>query len=204
MNININTFNKWAELGKDKSMAENHKSSVNKMFEIINKKILSLGKPFNFLDLGCGNGWVVRKILKNTNCIDATGIDGAKNMIDIARTYKIGDFIEHNIEDYSFKKKFDIIFSMETFYYFNDADYLLQTLYKNNLNDQGLFIIGIDHYKENKPSLNWGDDYNLKIKTFSINEWKKKFKKANLKNINYLQHDKNKDWEGTLIIYGEK
>ena len=38
MNININTFNKWAELGKDKSMAENHKSSVNKMFDIINKK----------------------------------------------------------------------------------------------------------------------------------------------------------------------
>ena len=35
MNININTFNKWADLGKDKSMAKNHEDSVNKMFDIM-------------------------------------------------------------------------------------------------------------------------------------------------------------------------
>ena len=35
MNININTFNNWAALGKDKSMEKGHYSSVNKMFEIL-------------------------------------------------------------------------------------------------------------------------------------------------------------------------
>ena len=31
--------------------------------------------------LGCGNGWVVRKVAKNPLCIRAVGIDGAEKII---------------------------------------------------------------------------------------------------------------------------
>jgi len=203
MNININTFNEWAKLGKDKSMAKNHESSVDRMFEIINEKS-KFNDSFNFLDLGCGNGWVIRKIMEYKNCISATGLDGSENMINIANSYKIGNFYKENIEQYTFKKKFDIIFSMETLYYIKNVDNLLNDIYLNGLNNGGLLIIGIDHYKENIPSLNWGNDYNLDINTYSINQWQTKFINCNFKNVSSIQHDKKNDWEGTLIISAEK
>ena len=65
MNINIDTFNKWAILDKDKGMERGHASSVSKMFDIFSNESSIINNPFNFLDLGCGNGWVVRKILEN-------------------------------------------------------------------------------------------------------------------------------------------
>ena len=200
MNININTFNKWADLGKDKSMAKNHEDSVNKMFDIIKQKGFLFSKPFNFIDIGCGNGWVVRKILDYKNCNYALGIDGAKNMIKIANTYNKGTFLEEDIGNFKFKKKFDIIFSMETFYYLSNIDQILKDIYNNGLDEYGILIIGIDHYKENTPSLNWGNDYDLDIKTLSINEWRKKMSINKFKNINLFQFNKKDDWQGTLII----
>ena len=200
MNININTFNKWADSGKDKSMAKNHENSVNKMFDIIKQKGFSFSKPFNFIDIGCGNGWVVRKILDYKNCNYALGIDGAKNMIKIANTYNKGTFLEEDIGNFKFKKKFDIIFSMETFYYLSNIDQILKDIYNNGLDQHGILIIGIDHYKENTPSLNWGNEYNLDIKTLSIDEWRKKMSINKFKNINLLQFNKKDDWQGTLII----
>tara|TARA_B100001175_G_C19477388_1_gene625113 strand:+ start:812 stop:1426 length:615 start_codon:yes stop_codon:yes gene_type:complete len=204
MNINIDTFNKWALLDKDEGMERGHASSVSKMFEIFESKSSIINTPFKFLDLGCGNGWVIRKILENQNCTYALGVDGAPEMIKKARNLdSIGEYFNINIEDWTFNKDYDIIFSMETFYYFKDLESVLKKVY-NNLNDNGLFIIGIDHYLENKPSLNWDKEFNLSLNTLSINEWISKFKISGFKNIQYIIHDKKEDWNGTLILYGYK
>ena len=204
MNINIDTFNKWALLDKDEGMERGHASSVSKMFEIFESKSSIINTPFKFLDLGCGNGWVIRKILENQNCTYALGVDGAPEMIKKARNLdSIGEYLNINIEDWTFNKDYDIIFSMETFYYFKDLESVLKKVY-NNLNDNGLFIIGIDHYLENKPSLNWDKEFNLSLNTLSINEWISKFKISGFKNIQYIIHDKKEDWNGTLILYGYK
>ena len=37
-NININTFNNWAIVGKDEGMEKGHAPAVNKMLDIINSK----------------------------------------------------------------------------------------------------------------------------------------------------------------------
>ena len=204
MNINIDTFNKWALLDKDKGMERGHANSVSKMFEIFESENSIINIPFKFLDLGCGNGWVIRKILENQNCTYALGVDGAPEMIKKARNLDtIGEYLNINIEDWTFNKDYDIIFSMETFYYFKDLESVLKKVY-NNLNDNGLFIIGIDHYLENKPSLNWDKEFNLSLNTLSINEWISKFKISGFKNIQYIIHDKKEDWNGTLILYGYK
>ena len=39
-----------------------------------------------FIDAGCGNGWVVRKVSNNRNCLKAIGIDGSKKMIEKAKS----------------------------------------------------------------------------------------------------------------------
>jgi len=80
----------------------------------------------------------------------------------------------------------------------------LNKIYHKGLKDNGIVIIGIDHYKENKPSLNWSKDYNLNMRTLSISEWKDEFLNFKFKKITHYQFGKNKDWNGTLIILAQK
>ena len=70
------TFDKWAQNGRAELMEEEHGKNVLKFLESI-----SFDKSFTFLDVGCGNGWVIRKIVKEKNCKKAIGIDKSKKMI---------------------------------------------------------------------------------------------------------------------------
>ena len=204
MNINIKTFDDWALSRKDIKMEKGHTKSVDKMISIIKKKSEIINNKFSFLDLGCGNGWVVRKILKNNNCINAVGIDGSPNMIKIANEYQNGNFHQERIENIKFNKKYDIIFSMETFYYLDDIQDVLTNIYKNGIRKNGMIIIGIDHYLENEPTLSWDTDYNLSTKTYGIKKWLSLFKLSGFKNTKHMIFGKNKDWHGTLIIFAVK
>ena len=202
MNINIDTFNQWAKKGKDIKMAEGHTPAVDKMMDMVFK---SKSKIFNMIDIGCGNGWVVKKFKNNPMCYDATGIDGAKQMINNAfNSDPNGEYICAEIESWDNIDKYDVVFSMETFYYFDNPELLIKKIYKDYLNTNGTLIIGIDHYLENKSTLNWNDEFNIKTNTFSKMKWFNFFKKAGFKNCQMNQVCAKKDWEGTLIISGDK
>ena len=56
-------FDKWAKTGRAEEMEKGHGATVNKFLDK-----LVFDKPFTFLDIGCGNGWVVRKISQLSNC----------------------------------------------------------------------------------------------------------------------------------------
>ena len=184
-------------------MEKGHTQSVNYMITLLKEKLL-LKKKFNFLDLGCGNGWVVKKISRNKFCNLAVGIDGAKNMIRNAKENSNNEiFINENIENWNFDTKFDIIFSMETLYYMKNINDLIDNISKNLLKENGSIIIGIDHYSENTPSLTWGEDYNLDINTLSSIQWKKLFTKNKFQNIEIEFFGKKDDWNGTMILYAE-
>ena len=55
-------FGEWAEIGKDIGMEESHAIAVDEMISFALKERLDVGKNFSFLDIGCGNGWVVRNV----------------------------------------------------------------------------------------------------------------------------------------------
>ena len=200
----ISLFNKWVELGKDDGMEKNHAPSVNAMLELIPSKFTS--SNFDFLDIGCGNGWLVNKVSKLKNCSKSVGVDGAKKMIEKAR---LNDSKSHYIQldlnnIYSFKEKFDIIFSMEVVYYLNNPQSLINHVFDNLLNKGGIFIMGIDYYTENKKSLNWPQDLNVKMFKGSILEWKKIFINSGFDNTTTYQVCASKDWAGTLVVLGTK
>ena len=76
-------FSAWAVAGKDEKMARGHLPSVLEMLNEAKKVAPSnFGKPFRFLDIGCGNGWVTRMVSESfPSCIKSTGLDGASEMI---------------------------------------------------------------------------------------------------------------------------
>ena len=76
MDKTAKVFDTWATAGRSEEMEKGHGMSVSKFLGSV-----SFDKPFSFLDIGCGNGWVVRKIAQLPKCKKAVGIDKSKNMI---------------------------------------------------------------------------------------------------------------------------
>ena len=74
-------FDVWAKSGRSEDMEKGHGTTVN---QFLNK--LSLKANFRFLDIGCGNGWVVRKMSQHDSCIKAIGIDKSNMMIKNAKS----------------------------------------------------------------------------------------------------------------------
>ena len=108
-------FDEWAVTGRAEEMEKGHGVTVNKFLDSI-----SFDKPFSFLDVGCGNGWIVRKIAQLPNCKKAVGIDKSKKMISVAiskQIYKKEKYTCTNLESWNYRGKFDVIFSMESLYY---------------------------------------------------------------------------------------
>ncbi len=200
------TFDKWAQNGKAELMEIEHGKNVLKFL-----KTISFDKPFTFLDVGCGNGWVVRKIAKEKNCKKSTGIDKSKKMI-IQSKKKIDsekeEFIHTDIELMNNKRKFNFIFSMESLYYADSIEIALDKIYKL-LKPGGQFFCGTDFYTDNKATTQWAGIMKIQMHLHSKKEWKGFFQKTGFdvktKQIKDLKNKKKWKREfGTLFIIGTK
>ena len=198
-------FNQWAQVGKDKGMEQNHAKSVEDMLNFALRERYSIEKKFNFLDLGCGNGWVVQRIAKEQLCYESTGIDGADHMIKNAKKKDpVSEYILKDINSYQPKKKFDLIHSMEVLYYLDDPKRIIKNIYNSLMKINGRLIIGIDLYFENQDSHTWEERVGTKMKMLKESEWISFFELAGFKEIKSWRSNKQKDWAGTLVITGKK
>lgn len=163
-------FDSWAKLGKDEGMERGHAASVESMLEHALSRVQG---EFSAIDVGCGNGWVVRKLASNPDCISAIGVDGAESMIAKARQIDAdGDYRLAILPQWKPDSKVDLIHSMEFMYYLDNPTEMLQSFALNWLNSKGLVVIGIDHYLENEDSHSWPSDLDVKMKMMSQEEWR--------------------------------
>ena len=198
-------FEAWAKEGKDIGMEKTHEFPVNEMIDFAIKERKKIRKQFSFLDLGCGNGWVVRKVTKNLLCKRSVGIDGANQMILNAKA-KGGDaeYILADINSYKSSEKFDVIHSMEVLYYLDKPSKIIKRIVDSWLNRAGRLIIGVDHYYENTESHSWQEKVGTKMHMLKESEWIKIFKASGLSHVESWRSNKGKDWAGTLVISGIK
>ena len=200
------TFDKWAQNGRAELMEVEHGKNVSKFLQTI-----SFDKPFTFLDVGCGNGWVVRKIAKEKNCKKSIGIDKSKKMIIEAKKKKSlenEEYIHTDIESLEYRKKFDYIFSMESLYYADSIEMALEKIFKK-LKPSGQFFCGTDFYTDNKATARWASIMKIQMHLHSKKEWKKFFQNTGFsvktKHIKDLKNTKKWKREyGTLFITGTK
>ncbi|MGV7225697.1 MAG: class I SAM-dependent methyltransferase [Nitrosopumilus sp.] len=200
------TFDEWAQNGRAELMEIEHGKNVLKFL-----KRVSFEKSFTFLDVGCGNGWVVRKIAKEKMCKKATGIDKSRKMIAQAKKKIVSDkeeFFHTDIESMNYKGKFNFIFSMESLYYSDSIEAALEKIYKL-LKPGGQFFCGTDFYTDNKATARWAGIMKIQMHLHSKKEWKTFFKDAGFivktKHIKDLKNKKKWKREyGTLFIIGTK
>lgn len=200
------TFDKWANNGRAEKMEKEHGKSVNQFLDKIRWK-----DKFSFLDVGCGNGWAVRKIAQINHCKTATGIDKSEKMIRRAKDIKVTEkenYIHTDIESLNSRKKFDYIFAMESLYYSESVKVALEKIYIL-LNSGGEFFCGTDFYADNKATSNWPKTINLQMHLYSKKEWSALFKDVGFQVRTKQIKDVNdkRVWRrefGTLFIIGKK
>ena len=200
----IEVFNKWAQNGKDEGMKKNHFKSYIYIKDIIKKEFQG-DINISIADVGCGNGWATSDLSKESFVSEAFGYDGAAKMIKKAQSSIKGpSFFQANLNSWSPSQKFDIIYSMEVVYYLNNPKEFIQKCYDQWLKPNGLFIAGIDHYAENKPSRSWPEDLNVLMQTKTIDGWRNALIQSKFKNCKAKQVNQKDDWSGTLIFWGRK
>lgn len=198
-------FDQWAADGRDQKLADGHGPSVNSFLDT-----MTWSGRFSFLDVGCGNGWVVRRMASYDTCIRAVGIDKSAGMIGRAR-----NMAEREVEEYhtaSLEKwestPFDVVFSMESLYYSPSVPGALSKVY-SLLVPGGVFICGTDYYRENAETACWGDEMDLTLHMYSEAEWMAMFEAAGFRAsvVHVTNPASDARWKrdlGTLFITGRR
>ena len=196
-------FHDWALDGKDEGMERGHAASVTEMLGFISQRVAETGQQFSVVDVGCGNGWVVRKLRQHEKCSYAMGIDGANAMISKAKSIDdSNDYILAKLPDYLPDKKFDYIHSMEFLYYLNDPESMLKIFYEKWLKAGGWAVVGIDHYAENEDSLSWPEYVGVNMATRTTEQWHRAWSDAGFVNIQqWIAGGEN---GVTLVFAGQK
>ena len=191
-------FSEWADSGRDVGMEQGHAASVEVMLE---RLLTDRTDPFTAIDIGCGNGWVVRRLKAHQLCQEASGVDGASSMIAKARSADPqGDYIEAMLPDWKPSKPVDLIHSMECLYYLQEPLMFLQTLHDEWMCPGGRAVIGLDHYKENPASHDWGPSLNVHMALLSIDEWVEGLEQAGFVDVMAEQIGSKEHWNGTLVL----
>lgn len=199
-------FDLWASNGRAELMEKEYSVSVVKFLDSV-----KFDKPFTFLDFGCGNGWVVRRIAQKPNCRKAVGIDKSQNMIKSAiknKTSPKEEFVKTGLDDWGSRKKFDYIFSMESLYYVDSIEESLAKIF-GLLKPGGKFFCGTDFYTENKSTSSWQKRMKIPMHLKSIKEWTRSFENIGFRvKIYQIKNPSgNRKWKrdiGTLFIIGTK
>ena len=205
MRIATEVFGEWADCGKDIGMEKGHALAVEDMISFAIQERANLERNFNFLDLGCGNGWVVRKLENDSLCVRSVGIDGAKQMIEKARKGdKKSEYLHENIDTYNSPEKFDLIHSMEVLYYLENPALTVKNITDSWLNKGGRLIAGVDLYYENQASHSWEEKVGTKMMMLKEAEWIEIFSSAGLQEVESWRSNQSQGWAGTLVLTGKK
>jgi len=198
-------FSEWAGKGKDEGMERGHAASVEEMLDLALETNNLSQRPFTAIDIGCGNGWVVRKLQGIENCQSAEGVDGSTSMIEKARSIDPkGNYSIAKLPQWQPNNPVDFIHSMEFLYYLNDPISMIKIIHDNWLKNGGVFVAGVDHYSENEDSLDWPAALDVHMTTLSQQQWYEAMENAGFVNVKITKTGVRDGFIGTLTMLGTK
>jgi arsenite methyltransferase len=216
-------FNCWAEAGRGEGMEQDHLPITLPVLEK-----MRFAADENVLDVGCGTGWLSRRIARMVTKGRVVGMDVSDEMIRVARRtsmehdnvlYVTGEAGEIPWEANFFTQAI----SVESAYYWPEPATGLREIYRV-LHSGGKFWMLINYYRDNPHCHQWGPLLAVKTHLLLAEEWAQLFHGAGLTDVG---HERVVDpspspetysgrWfrdaaqlrafkaEGALLLYGEK
>ena len=216
-------FNRWAEAGRGAEMELDHLP--------ITLPVLGKMRPAptdNVLDVGCGEGWLSRRLAKLVPEGRVVGMDISDEMIRHARrsSADFGNllFVAGEVAEIPWQPHFfSHAISVESSYYWPDPAAGVKDIFRV-LHDGGSAWILINYYRDNPHCHQWGELLAVRTHLLSRNEWAELYRAAGFSGVT---HERIVDpspspetytgrWfrdaeqlrafkaEGALLIYGAK
>jgi len=175
-------FNRWAEAGRGEEMEESHLPIVAPTLTL-----MDLQPADRVLDVGCGSGWLVRRLAAYLPNGSAVGIDVSDEMIRRAQlaseAVPNAQFLHGTAEEIpALPGAFTKILSVESAYYWHDPAHALGEIFRV-LAPGGSAWILINYYHENPDCHQWKPHFRIPSHLLSAAEWQGHFRAAGFRDV---------------------
>ncbi len=179
-----NEFNRWAEAGRGDGMEHDHLPITLPVLEK-----MALPPTDNVLDLGCGSGWLSRRISESVPQGRVVGMDLSDEMIRIARRTSVDHhnvlFITGEVAEIPWESNFfDHCISVESAYYWPDPAAGAREI-QRVLRPAGSVWILINYYRDNPYCHQWGALLAIPTHLLSAEEWARIFRDAGFTRVSH-------------------
>lgn len=163
-------FNRWAEAGRGDGMEQDHLPITA---PVIQK--MRLSATDNVLDVGCGSGWLSRRLAKLVPAGRIVGMDISDEMIRVARRTSSEQenvlFVSGEVAMIPWEGNFFThAISVESSYYWPDPAVGLKEIFRVLRPEARAWIL-INYYRENIHCHQWGDLLAVKTHLLRAEEW---------------------------------
>jgi arsenite methyltransferase len=175
-------FNRWAEDGRAEGMERDHLPIT---LPVLDK--MRLAPTDNLLDVGCGAGWLARRLAALVPEGRVVGIDVSDEMVRRARRaspdhenllFAAGDVAEIPW-DANF---FSHAISVESSYYWPDPAAGLREIFRV-LREEGAAWLLLNYYRDNPHCHQWARHYAVPTHLFSADDWAELFRAAGFRDV---------------------
>jgi arsenite methyltransferase len=175
-------FNRWAEAGRGEGMEQDHLPITLPVLEK-----MGLAAADNVLDVGCGSGWLSRRLAKRVMEGRVVGMDVSDEMIRVARRtsldfenilYAIGEVAEIPWE----ANFFNHAISVESAYYWPEPAAGIREIFRV-LRPGGAAWILINYYRDNPHCHQWGPLLAVPTHLLSAEEWMEFFQATGFREV---------------------
>ena len=190
-------FNRWAEAGRGEGMEQEH---VPITLPVLEK--MRLEAADNVLDVGCGAGWLSRRLAKLVSQGRVVGMDVSDEMIRHARRASVDFenlmFVTGGVQEIPWEPNyFSHAISVESSYYWPDPAAGFRDICRV-LKPGGSAWVLINYYRDNPHCHQWGDLLAVKTHLLSAEEWSEFFCGAG---FGHVQHERVADSSPTPEVY---
>jgi SAM-dependent methyltransferase len=175
-------FNRWAEAGRGEGMEQDHLPITLPVLEK-----MRLAPTDSVLDVGCGAGWLPRRLAKLVPEGRVVGMDISDEMIRHARRSSVDFdnllFVAGEVAQIPWQPQFfSHAISVESSYYWPDPGAGIKDIFRV-LREGGSAWMLINYYRDNPYCHQWGDLLAVTTHLQSGEEWAEHFRAAGFANV---------------------
>jgi arsenite methyltransferase len=175
-------FNRWAEAGRGEGMEQDHLPITLPVLEK-----MRLASTDNVLDVGCGAGWLSRRIAAMVPEGRVVGMDISDEMIRVARRTSLEHdnvlYITGEAREIPWEGNFFThAVSVESAYYWPDPAAGLKEIFRV-LRSGGQAWLLINYYRNNPHCQQWGPLLAVETRLLLAEEWCELFRNAGLTQV---------------------